>query len=131
METTPTTRKFSGVNLILLIVLCVIGATNLFKVFTLDRHLKESKNLLEQAQDQIEESKSLNAEAQTKISKLKTTVDKYELQNEKLQLEIDSISLEKKAKAPKDWEERQNIKKKQEEITSRLDYLRQKDQEFE
>ena len=133
METisTSTNGGFKGTSLILLIVLCLLGAGNLFKLFTFDKHLKESKEFLKEAQNEIENAKSLNSEAQGEIQKLRTSLEKYELKNEKLQLEIDSISLAKKAKAPKDWEERQNIKRKQEEITSRLDYLRQKDKEFE
>ncbi|SNR16750.1 hypothetical protein [Tenacibaculum jejuense] len=118
-------------NIILLIILCIIGVSNLIKVFTLDNHLKNAKESLQKAQDEVENAQQLNSKAQKEIQGLKTVVEKYEFQNEALQLEIDSIVLNKRAKAPKDWAERQSIKKKQQEITARLEYLRQKNNEFE
>lgn len=118
-------------NIILLIVLCIIGVTNLVKVFTLDHTLKDAKLSLKEAQTQVQEATNLNTTAKLQILSLKTSLEKYEVKNEKLQLEIDSISLAKRAKAPIDWEDRQNIKKKQKEISSRLEYLRQKGEEFE
>ncbi|WP_299624569.1 hypothetical protein [uncultured Tenacibaculum sp.] len=118
-------------NIILLIVLCIIGVSNLIKIFTLDSHLKNAKESVKKAQTEVLNAQESNNKAQKEIKNLKTEIRKYELQNEALQLEIDSIILKKRAKAPKDWEERQNIKKKQQEITERLAYLRQKNNEFE
>ncbi|WP_299680085.1 hypothetical protein [uncultured Tenacibaculum sp.] len=118
-------------NIVLLIVLCIIGVFNLIKVFTLDSHLKSAKESLQKAQGEVENAQQLNNKAQKEIQGLKTAIKKYEFKNEALQLEIDSIVLTKRAKAPKDWAERQNIKKKQQEITARLEYLRQKNNEFE
>ncbi len=118
-------------NIILLIVLCIIGISNLIKVFTLDSHLKDAKMSIKNAQSEVENAKNLNGKAQKEIQDLKNTITKYEFKNEALQLEIDSIVLTKRAKAPKDWIERQNIKKKQKEISARLEYLRQKNNEFE
>jgi len=107
-------------NIILLIVLCIIGIANLLKIFTIDHNLKDSKTSLKEAQKEMNNVKKLNTQAQEKIKDLKTVVEKFELKNQKLQLEIDSIGLLKRAKAPIDWEDRQNIKKKQQEITDRL-----------
>lgn len=118
-------------NIILLIVLCILGILNLVKVFTLDSHLKNAKDSLKVAQSEIKNAKQLNDKAQKEIQGLKASITKYEIQNEALQLEVDSIVLTKRAKAPKDWAERQNIKKKQKEISARLEYLRQKNNEFE
>ncbi|WP_299835943.1 hypothetical protein [uncultured Tenacibaculum sp.] len=118
-------------NIILLIVLCIIGVSNLIKIFTLDSYLKNAKESVKKAQTEVLNAQESNNKAQKEIKNLKTEIRKYELQNEALQLEIDSIILKKRAKAPKDWEERQNIKKKQQEITERLAYLRQKNNEFE
>lgn len=118
-------------NIVLLIVLCIIGVFNLIKVFTLDSHLKSAKESLQKAQGEVKNAQQLNNKAQKEIQGLKTAIKKYEFKNEALQLEIDSIVLTKRAKAPKDWAERQNIKKKQQEITARLEYLRQKNNEFE
>ncbi|WP_442265740.1 hypothetical protein ACSIGC_15780 [Tenacibaculum sp. ZS6-P6] len=118
-------------NIVLLIVLCIIGVFNLIKVFTLDSHLKSAKESLQKAQGEVENAQQLNNKAQKEIQGLKTAIKKYEFKNEALQLEIDSIVLTKRAKAPKDWADRQSIKKKQKEITARLEYLRQKNNEFE
>lgn len=118
-------------NIILLIVLCIIGVTNLVKVFTLDHNLKDAKLSLKTAKSEIKDAKALNTKAQLEIKNLKTTIDKFEIKNQRLQLEIDSIVLAKRAKAPIDWEDRENIKKKQKEISDRLTYLREKDEEFE
>lgn len=118
-------------NIILLIVLCIIGITNLVKVFTLDHNLKDAKVSLQTAQKEVKDAQNLNIKAQQEIKNLKTTVDKFELKNQRLQLKIDSIVLEKRAKAPIDWEDREKIKKKQKEISDRLTYLREKDEEFE
>lgn len=118
-------------NFILLIILGIIGISNLVKVFSLDKHLKDAKESLKNAQEEIIDAKSTTTKAQKEIQNLQQKVEKYEIENEKLQLEIDSIILIKRAKAPKDWNERQDIKKKQKEISDRLTYLRQKDREFE
>jgi len=118
-------------NIILLVVLCIIGGANLFKVFTLDHNIKDAKLSLKDAQNQVEEARNQNTKAKKEIENLKISLDKYELHNERLQLEIDSIVFAKRAKAPIDWEDRQNIKKKQKEISDRLTYLRGKDNEFE
>lgn len=118
-------------NLILLILIGLIGISNLVKVFTFDNHLNEAKQSLKEAQTELESAKATNSAAQDNITELKKSIQKYEVKNEKLELIIDSIALVKRAKAPKDWEERQGIKKRQEEISNRLEYLKQKDKEFE
>ena len=118
-------------NIILLIVLCVIGITNLVKVFTIDHNIEDAKLSLQDAKAQVKDAQNLTTKAQKQITNLQKSLDKYEVKNERLQLEIDSISFAKKAKAPIDWEDRQNIKKKQKEISDRLTYLREKDNEFE
>lgn len=118
-------------NIILLIVLCILGISNLVKVFTLDNHLKDAKASLQAAQTEVKDAQELNTKAQEQIKSLQTTISKFEFKNERLQLEIDSIVLAKRAKAPVDWEDRQEIKKKQQEISDKLAYLKEKDKEFE
>lgn len=118
-------------TLILLIVLCLIGVANLAKPFIFDQDLKEAKQSLVDAQSQVEVANKLNIEAKREMQILIMTLDKYEVRNEKLRLEIDSIVLVKRAKDSKGWKDQKSIRKKQEEIRSRLKYLRQKDKAFD
>jgi len=118
-------------NTILIILVGLIGISNLVKVFTFDSHLKEAKESLHNAQTELNKAQESNSVAKDEITELNEMIQKYEIKNEKLQLKIDSISLAKRAKAPKDWEDREEIKNKQEEISNRLEYLKQKDKEFE
>lgn len=118
-------------TIVLLIILCILGVTNLVKTFTIDHNIENAKMSLKDAKMQVKETQNLNAKAQNQITNLKKTLNKYEVKNEKLQLEIDSIIFAKRAKAPVDWNDRQNIKKKQKQISDRLTYLREKDKEFD
>ena len=118
-------------NLILLIAIGFIGLTSLFKIFTFDKHLKEAKSALKDAKQEIKQAQTLTAKVQQELSSVHEKLSKYQRKNQQLQLKIDSIVLAKKAKAPKDWEERQNIIKRQKEISLTLQLLREKDKEFE
>ncbi len=118
-------------NTILLVLLVIIGVLNVFKVFTLDNHLKDSKEYLKSAQSELQSAKEANFKAKNEIEELKKAIEKYKFKNQQIQLQIDSIAVAKKAKAPKDWAERQDIRRKQKEIKKRLEYLRQKEKEFE
>lgn len=118
-------------NLILLVVIILIGAGNLVKVFTFDTHLREVSKALKKTETELENALKSNKSAQDQIQNLKTDIESYELKNEKLQLTIDSIVLVKRAKAPKDWKDRQNIKQQQQRIRDRLRALRAEDNEFQ
>ncbi len=118
-------------NIILLIVIAIIGIGTLVKLFTFDAHLKEAQRALKETKLELEMASQTNSKAQNEVLQLQEDIKSFQIKNERLSLTIDSITLAKRAKAPKDWEERQEIKRKQEEIKDRLTVLRDKDKEFE
>lgn len=120
-----------NLNKILLPLLIIIGGLTLYLVFDSGSKLKEAKQMIESAQQDIEAASDSISKSRASLNQLLQFSKAAEVELGILQNERRVIELESERKRAANWEELQRLKKEISERESALDSLKTRAKEFE